>query len=151
MPDALRFLVDTNILLRVSRPNDPNYRLIETSLKELEKQSSQLCFALQNVAEFWNVCTRPMEHNGYGLSLEETRRRVESIERSMTFLPDNEHVYSIWRALVIDQKVSGVQVHDAHIAATMIAHSVSRILTLNPGDFQRYSGLQVIHPNQIVE
>src|SRR5271165_4746088 len=89
------------------------------------------------------------EMAGYGLAIAETNLRVEYIERTMTFLPDNEQVYSIWRQLVIANNVRGVQVHDARLAATMKAYGVSHILTLNQPDFLRYSDIQTVHPNQV--
>jgi len=67
----------------------------------------------------------------------------------MTFLPDNEEVYSIWRRLVIANQVRGVQVHDAHLAAIMQAYGLTRILTLNQPDFLRYENIQAIHPSQV--
>ena len=80
----------------------------------------------------------------------ETNRRVEFIERTMTFLPDSEAVYSVWRTLAIDHNVRGVQVHDARLAAIMLVHGVARILTLNPADFVRYSGVQAVHPSEVL-
>ena len=149
MPAALSYLVDTNILLRISRPDDPDYGQIGVTLEELEKQNAQLCFSLQNIAEFWNVCTRPSERNGYGLSTAETNRRVEFVERTMTFLPDNDRVYSARRTLVTLHNVRGVQVHDARLAAIALVYGVTRILTLNPADFVRYPHLQAIHPSEV--
>lgn len=149
MTSGQRYLIDTNILLRISRQNDPEHQLIGTALKELEKRGNETCFSLQNIAEFWNVCTRPAERNGYGLTIAETGQRVESIERTMTFLPDNEQVYSIWRRLVIANNVRGVQVHDAHLAALMLAHGVTYILTMNQQDFLRYTNVQAVHPSQV--
>jgi predicted nucleic acid-binding protein len=67
----------------------------------------------------------------------------------MTFLPDNEHVYSIWRRLVMVNNVRGAQVHDARIAAIMQAYGVTHILTQNQPDFLRYASLQAIHPSQL--
>jgi len=67
----------------------------------------------------------------------------------MTFLPDTDQVYSIWRSLVITQNVRGVQVHDARLAAIMQAYGISRILTLNDQDFLRFADIQPIHPNQL--
>jgi predicted nucleic acid-binding protein len=145
-----RYLVDTNILLRISRESDPQHELIGASLKELEKQGSQLCYALQNIAEFWSVCTRPAASNGYGLSIPETNQRVEYIERTMTHLPDSERVYSIWRQLVITYKVHGIQVHDARLAAIMQAYGVTHILTLNQADFLRYAGVAAVHPGSVL-
>jgi predicted nucleic acid-binding protein len=145
-----RYLVDTNILLRISRESDPQHELIGASLKELEKQGSQLCYALQNIAESWSVCTRPAASNGYGLSIPETNQRVEYIERTMTHLPDSERVYSIWRQLVIAYKVHGIQVHDARGAAIMQAYGVTHILTLNQADFLRYAGVAAVHPGSVL-
>jgi predicted nucleic acid-binding protein len=149
MEIAPGYLIDTNILLRLSRQSDSQHMVVKEVLGRLDEQGEELYFALQNITEFWNVCTRPTERNGYGLSIAETNRCVEDIERSMIFLPDNEHVYSIWRRLVIDNHVRGVQVHDARLVAVMQAYGLTRILTLNQPDFSRYLNLQVVHPRQL--
>ena len=67
----------------------------------------------------------------------------------MTFLPDNDRVYSIWRHLIITHNVMGAKVHDARLAAIMQAYEIRNILTLNQPDFLRYPGIQAVHPNQI--
>jgi predicted nucleic acid-binding protein len=146
---SLKFLIDTNILLRIFRQDDPLHRLIAAALDERDGRGAESCFSLQNIAEFWNVCTRPTERNGYGLSIADTNECVDYIERTMTFLPDNEQVYRVWRQLVIAHNVSGAQVHDARLAAIMQAHGVNRILTMNQQDFLRFPGIQAIHPNQV--
>lgn len=143
------YLIDTNILLRLSRLDDPRHQVIKAALKDLNGRGAGLYFSLQNIAEFWNVCTRPAEHNGYGLSIAETNKFVEQLERTMTFLPDTERVYSIWRQLVLAKNVRGVQVHDARLAAIMQAYGLTHILTLNQPDFLRYTNIQAIHPSQI--
>ena len=43
-----------------------------------------------------------------------------------------------WRRLVVNYGVSGVQVHDARLVATMLVHDVTHILTFNTQDFIRY-------------
>lgn len=146
---APKYLIDTNILLRIFQQDDPQHRLIGIVLDELECQGTESCFSLQNIAEFWNVCTRPAKRNGFGLSIADANECVEYIEQTMTFLPDNEQVYSIWRELVIAHNVRGVQVHDARLAAIMQAYGVPNILTLNQSDFLRYPGIHPVHPNQI--
>jgi predicted nucleic acid-binding protein len=151
MAAAPRYPVDTNILLRISRQSGSQHRLIGEALKELVKRACQLCYALQNIAEFCNVCTRPLEHNGYGLSISEASQWVEYIERTMIHLPDSDRVYSIWRHLVVSQGVRGVRVHDARLAAIMQAHGATHILTLNQPDFLRYSDLKAVHPSQVAE
>lgn len=149
MVSAPGYLVDTNILLRISRQDDVRQKTVEAALMALEAKRSPLYYSIQNVAEFWNVCTRPVDRNGYGLSIAEANRGVLAIEHRMTYLPDSEQVYAIWRQLVIDHNVRGVQVHDARLAAIMQAYGLNHILTLNQQDFLRYPGIQAVHPNQI--
>jgi predicted nucleic acid-binding protein len=143
------YLIDTNVLLRLFRKNDPLHQLIKTTLNDLNGQGIGLYFSFQNIAEFWNVCTRPAERNGFGLTTAETNKCIEQVERTMTFLPGNDQVYSIWRQLAIANDVRGVQVHDAHLVAIMMAYGVSRILTLNQAEFLRYTDIQAVHPNQL--
>ncbi len=143
------YLIDTNVLLRLSRYDDSQQPLIRDALNILNRQGAELYFSLQNIAEFWNVSTRPIERNGYGLSTAETASQVEIIERNMTLLPDNDLVYSTWRQLVSTHNVRGVQVHDARLAALMYAYGITHILTLNQPDFIRYSKVRVVHPSQV--
>jgi predicted nucleic acid-binding protein len=150
MPSAEGFLIDTNVLLRISRQDDIQYEIIESALMALEARRSPLYYSMQNVAEFWSVCTRPLDRNGYGLSIAETNRGVLAIEHRMIYLPDSEDVYSVWRQLVIAHNVRGVQVHDARLAAIMLAYGVNCILTLNQEDFLRYPNIQAVHPNQVL-
>lgn len=149
MVSAPGYLVDTNVLLRISRQDDIREQTLKAALMALESKRSPLYYSIQNVAEFWNVCTRPVDRNGYGLSIAETNRGVLAIEHRMTYLPDNEQVYAIWRRLIIDRNVRGVQVHDARPAAIMQAYGLDRILTLNQQDFLRYPGIQAVHPKQV--
>ncbi|MGA9072074.1 MAG: type II toxin-antitoxin system VapC family toxin [Terracidiphilus sp.] len=142
-------MIDTNVLLRLFRPADPQNKLIKSALSDLNSQGIGLYFSLQNIAEFWNVCTRPTERNGFGLTIFETNSCAQEIERTMTFLPDSEDVYLSWRQLVTVHEVRGVQVHDARLVAIMQAYGLTRILTLNQSDFLRFTNIQAVHPNQL--
>jgi predicted nucleic acid-binding protein len=139
-------LIDTNILLRLSKKDDPKHVVVQAAVDDLTRRGAQLYYTAQNISEFWNVCTRPASHNGFGLSIEETDARVHAIERIMTLLPDNAAIYRVWRQLVVRNRVNGVQVHDARLAAAMQVHGISHILTLNQPDFVRYTGINVVHP-----
>lgn len=107
-------------------------------------------FCPQNIAEFWNVATRPADKNGLGLSHEEVRQEVSSIESMLTLLPESPAIYPTWKAIVNDHKVRGVKVHDARLAAIMAVYSVESILTFNDADFKRYTKIKAIHPSSIV-
>jgi predicted nucleic acid-binding protein len=142
-------VVDTNILLRITRRSDPHHQLVDKALAQLVRQGATLHYTHQNIAELWNVMTRPMVRNGLGLTVNEAEGEVRAIERGMTLLPDNEAVYQEWRKVIVQYGVSGVQVHDARLAAAMYVHRVGYILTFNVTDFNRFSGLIPLHPNQL--
>lgn len=142
-------LVDTNILLRITRRPDPQHKMVDTALARLVGQGTTLYYTHQNIAELWNAMTRPVDRNGLGLSVVETEREVRAIEAGMSLLPDNEGVYREWRRIVVKHSVSGVQVHDARLAAAMYVHGVSHILTLNVADFSRFDSLTALHPDSV--
>jgi predicted nucleic acid-binding protein len=146
MRDAAAWLLDTNILLRMSKSDDPRHAMIRGALQELVAQGARLCFTSQVLGEFWNASTRPLDRNGFGLSTSETNRIARVIERDFEFLPDSRDVHDRWRRLLVEHDVKGVQVHDARLAASMYVHGVTQLLTVNVRDFQRYEGLRAIHP-----
>jgi len=106
---------------------------------------------LQNLAEFWNVCTRATANNGFGLTTTETDRRAKLVESKFSFLPDDERVHKEWRRLVVEHSIVGVRMHDARLAAAMIVHGIPAVLTLNDRDFERYPRIKAGHPRNLVQ
>ncbi len=142
-------LVDSNILIRWVQPADPDYPTVEAALAALVKSDTVLCYTSQNLAEFWNASTRPATRNGYGLTTEETNRRVRHFESRLRLLPDSLAVHEEWRKLLVDCGVSGVQVHDTRLVAAMRVHGVKNILTFNTKDFARFAGIEAVHPEAV--
>jgi predicted nucleic acid-binding protein len=143
-------LLDTGILLRLWDRSDPEHAVIVASVRSLYKQGVELVTSAQNIAEFWNVSTRPSTaRGGYGQSIEITSRRVEFLERFGRVLSDAATTYQEWRRLVVKYQVTGVSAHDARIVAQMTAWGVREILTLNPDDFRRYTEVTVLTPRQV--
>ena len=140
-------LVDTNILVRAVERRHPLMRTARLALLALVRNGEQLCVTPQNIAEFWNVCTRPATaRGGLGLSIADADRRLRAIERLFRVLPDSPAAYQTWRGLLVAHGVSGVQVHDARLVALMQVHGIAHILTLNGADFARYPGIVPIDP-----
>ena len=146
---APAYLLDTNVLLRLALPGGPYDEVVVSAVGRLVAEGTTLYYTLQNAAEFWNVSTRPRDRNGLGLTPQETDRRLQLIERQFLLLPENEATYARWRRMVIESGVSGVQVHDARLAALMSVSNVTYLLTLNPRDFERFSGLTPVHPKDL--
>lgn len=145
----MKYLLDTNILLRLIEVRHPQHKETIEALKILRQQDCEFYILLQNVSEFWNVCTRSVERNGLGLSIQLTDFYLARLERFFTLLPDIEDTYRNWRELVVNRAVSGAKVHDAKIVASMKAHNIQHLLTFNSDDFKRYSEISVVEPTDI--
>src|SRR2546421_11697179 len=81
------YLVDSNILLRWVKPDHNDYPLVVSAIDVILRRNDVLCYTSQNVGEFWNTCTRPLDRNGYALSPPETDRRARHFEEKPRFLP----------------------------------------------------------------
>ncbi|MGE0132730.1 MAG: type II toxin-antitoxin system VapC family toxin [Blastocatellales bacterium] len=143
-------LADTGILLRVVVRADPLHSQAREAVRVLKARGDKLVALTQNAAEFWNVCTRPSSaKGGYGLSIQETAKKLRLIERLVEFKPDSLAAFQEWKRLMLAHSIIGVQVHDARIAAAMNVYGISHILTFNGNDFKRFSGITVIDPKSV--
>lgn len=145
----MTFLLDTNILLRMIDLDHPMNKDVTNSIKSLRSQNEQLFIIPQNLIEFWNVCTRPLEKNGLGMTVSETEGEVSRIENLFIVLPDTSKIYLQWRTLVQKYQVKGVKVHDTRLVAAMLVYEIDKILTFNVNDFRRFSEITAIHPTDI--
>lgn len=144
------FLVDSNILLRHVEPKHPMHLEAVNAVAALLNEGESVYVLPQNISEFWNVCTRPLNKNGLGFSPAQTDTEVKRIESLLTVLLDNAAIYPEWRQLVVKHAVSGVQVHDARIVAAMKAHNIPHLVTFNYADFKRYTGITVMAPQDVL-
>lgn len=141
----MRYLIDTGILLRVVNRQAEKHDEVRQAVRSLKAQKHDTVSFFQNRAEFWNVCTRPtIARGGFGLTVEETRQRLEVIERIAPMIPDLPEAYEQWKQLLIDYQVQGVQVHDARMVALMICHGITHVPTLNCDDFARYGQINAV-------
>ena len=132
--------------------SDHEHRFVQPSNSLIDPvllgKGETLHFTLQNISEFWNVATRPLESNGLGFSIDLTVSEVEKIERVLTLLPDTPAIYPEWKRLVAQHSVRGAKVHDTRLVAAMNVHSVRSLLTFNSDDFVRF-GIEVLRPTSV--
>jgi predicted nucleic acid-binding protein len=149
----LLYLVDTNVLLRFADRSHPLHPSIRTAVRMLRQDGHKLQITSQNCVEFWNVATRPIDRNGFGLTPPDADRLLKLVERLFPILPDSSEVDREWRRLVVIFGVSGVQVHDARLVASMKVNAISHILTLNAEDFKQYisEGIVAVAPETVGE
>jgi len=143
----MRVLVDTNILLRSAQPSHALFSQATGAVSKLLRQRESLFFCSQNIAEFWNVATRPTGANGLGMTSEEVLKEIGTIETVLTLLPDIPGIYPEWKQIVAHHHVQGVRVFDARLVALMNLYSIDSILTVNVADFKRYSDIIALHPS----
>ena len=116
-------LIDSNILLRIARRGDPDHVIVDAALAKL----------LGDGAVITHCRTSP---NSGALPRGRQIATASGCRRPT-------------RRLVLAHAVSGVQVHDARLAAAMRVYGVTHIPTLNPGDFERYSDIAAVHPSSL--
>jgi len=143
------YLADTNVLLRWAQPLHPDYSLARSAIEALRQRGEELYITAQNVVEFWNAATRPVDRNGFGLTPAQVDLEVGQLDRFFLFASDSADVYPEWRRLVATLGVSGVQVHDARLAAVMRVHGIAHLLTFNHADFSRYPGITAVRPQDV--
>jgi predicted nucleic acid-binding protein len=143
-----RCLIDTNILVRISQPSE-RYPHHHRALERLNESGCQLFTSFQNVAEYWNVSTRPVGMNGGGLEIHEVDEQVRGFMRRFEIVTEDRGTYVRWLQLLVTHNVSGRQVHDARLVAHMLVRNIPSLLTSNIKDFTRYPEIQLLDPEQM--
>jgi predicted nucleic acid-binding protein len=146
----MRVLLDTNILLRSAQPTHPLCSQATHAVSKLLRQKESIFFCAQNIAEFWNVATRPTGANGLGMKSDEVLMEISSIENLFTLLPEIPGIYAEWKRIVAHHSVQGVKVYDARLVAIMAVYAVDSILTFNFADFKRYSSITALQPSSLL-
>lgn len=143
------FLVDTNLLLRLSDKTSSSRDLVEQAIGSLRLRGDLLCITAQNIVEFWAVATRPLEANGLGWTTQRTGTEVEQLLNTFRLLQDSPDILTHWQALVTAHDIKGKKTHDARLVAVMQAHGVTHLLTFNTDDFKGYHEITLIHPTEV--
>ena len=146
----MQYLVDTGVWLRLFDRTDSVHADIHAALRLLRAGGHTLAVCPQNIAEFWNVSTRPATaRGGYGKTVATTERRVQFIERFAAVLDESPAAYRQWRLLLTQHQIQGAAVHDARLVALMQTAGIAHILTLNANDFARYTTVIVTTPGEV--
>ena len=149
----MRYLIDTGILLRLIDTQDPHHALVQTAFETLGNRGDDLYITTQNIAELWNVATRPIANNGLNLPPTVVSQLFQqAIEPFCTIVTEPDRMPAEFRRLLLQYSVVGKQVHDARLVAMMLVWQVDNILTLNDRNFRRYEpeGITILTPASIL-
>lgn len=145
-----RYLLDTNVILRFCNPSDLQYSLAVDAISQLLARGHECCLTAQVLIELWVVATRPVEVNGLGWTVEQTRSTVDWLLSRFPLLEESPQIFLSWLDLATVNRAMGKRTHDVRLVAVMLAHGVTHLLTFNPSDFGAISGITVMRPQEIV-
>ena len=83
----MSYLVDTNVLLRWVQPHHPLYALVQAALDALRRQGETIFVTPQNLVEFWNSATRPVDRNGFGFTPAQADQELTRLEGLFLLAP----------------------------------------------------------------
>jgi predicted nucleic acid-binding protein len=146
----MKILVDSNILLRLAHPRDPQHQLTLDATKKVLGRADELCIVPQNCYEFWVAATRPKNVNGLGLSPTEVLSELARLKRLLVFLDETPAFYPEWDRLVNLHAIIGKNAHDTRLVAAMTVHGITHRLTFNKQNFQRFTHITVFTPTDVM-
>ncbi len=143
--DAEPVFVDTNVLVHANNEESLFRQEARQRLLDLAAAGHTLWISRQVLREYAAVLSRLMnETNAFdGPAIVADLQRFE---REFLVADENAAVSAQLQALIVSHAVKGKQTHDANVAATMLVHGVTRLLTHNEKDFRRYIPLIEILP-----
>jgi hypothetical protein len=93
-------LLDTNLLIRMTRSHDPRAGIARSAVQAL-LGGQRLLIVPQNLYEFWTVATRPAGappagRNGLGMTPAQAGQWLRFFRRRFTLLPDRADLSDLW-------------------------------------------------------
>lgn len=128
------YLLDTNVSLRFLDSADAANQLTLEAVAGLMRRGDEPVITAQVL----------------GWSLDRVKTGVDDLRTRFRMLEDIGQIFPTWLRLVSDGQVQGKQVHDARLAAVVLAHGNAHLLTFNVTDFRRYPGVIPVHPQELI-
>lgn len=148
-PAADMLFLDTNVLLAATDESRDHHLLARDLLARVRTRGLQGALSGQIIREYLVVATRDMDANGLGLSPADALANAQQMAARLEFCEETEAVSVRLRSLVRTHELAGKKIHDASVVAAMTAHGITRLVTENPGDFERYQEIEVITLSQL--
>jgi predicted nucleic acid-binding protein len=131
-----RYFVDTNVLAYALISSAPQNFMAMRLLQRLDDEDAEIWISRQVLRELAVVLSRSSHKDQVTASL-------RGVATSFCIAEEHELV-SEQLFLLLDQfQVSGKNIHDANIVATMLAYDIRHLLTYDTADFRRFAGLIV--------
>jgi len=139
--------IDTNALVYADQAHSAFHRSARAALGRLEQEGAELWISRQVLREYLATVTRPGSASMPAMTRPAAAAAVEGFVSAYRVAEDGPQTTVRLLELVRTVPMGGKQVHDANIAATMLAHGITRLLTFNVADFRRFGSLiEVVVP-----
>ena len=129
--------IDTNVFVPARFRTAPRHEMARAALIRAGLDSEPTRISRQVLREYLSTVTRRQDWSE-PLPVAEALHDIEWLCSTFEILEDGERVTNMLVALFREFPVAGKQVHDANIAATMLAYGERRLLTFNTKDFRRF-------------
>jgi predicted nucleic acid-binding protein len=146
----MRYLVDSNVLVRLFHIASPQHPEAVGALQKLRIAKARLCLVPQNIYEFWTVSSRPINVNGLGFPFARVQKEVADLKTTFDLLDETSTFFHEWEKLMNFHAIVGKNAHDTRLVAAMIVHGITHLLTFNTQDFQRFTNVTVLAPADVI-
>ena len=142
----MSYSVDVNVLLYASDTSSPKHPEAIRFLKQRASDPDLFCIAWSTLIAFLRISTHPRIF-ARPLSPDDALGNVESLLSlpRVRMLSEEEGFLEVYREVTARFPVRGNLVPDAHLAALLRQHGVSRLYTVDR-DFRKFDFLEVADP-----
>ena len=145
---GVKAFVDTNILLRVLLTEMNLHAEVNALFQQMLRDDAELWISGQIIREFIVQATHPKTLKT-PLTIVEVIAEINQFKPLFSVADETAPVREKLLELLREYPTSGKQVHDTNIVATMLAYEIDTLLTLNIGDFKRFSDrINLIFPEK---
>lgn len=143
--------MDSNVLLRGLFAGMNDHEACRTTLLRLQQEDNELWISHQIIREF---CVNATHERTFSRE-RAPRPHYDKVMEVVSWLPArfivadaNESVRQELLRIMREHRVSGKQVHDANIVATMLVNDIDTLVTRNERHFRRFESVKLISPAQ---
>lgn len=137
--------VDTNVLVFSTNAMSPSHLQALNALQHARNAGMELIISPQILREYLSAATRPLPR-GSGMSVPSALTNFRLFQTQYRIVNDNQAVLHNLDNLLQNFVGSGKQIYDANIVATMQVYGITRLLTNNVADFNRFASLITVVP-----
>jgi predicted nucleic acid-binding protein len=134
-------LIDSNVVIYALNSSSPKHLAAQLFV---QNQHDQLIFAQQNLFEVLRILT----HSKFPHPFAPTKAlsALNKLSEPATIITPTPETPHIAFELIRRYKVTGTEVFDAYLVATMISHGITIIATDNQKHLGKYREITVINP-----